>query len=240
MANLKFYFTPGSCSTGIHILLEEIGLVFEAYLINLVKGDQHQPDYLAINPHGTIPTLVREDGSALTDFVSIARWLAQTYPRRKLLPESAAARAQVLELMQYVVNTIHGQGFTRIFTTEKYSDDPACFPAIIEQGRQLVSDALASVDSQLAERFDTEFVNPKTVNPEFSNTGLSLNIADAALFYVEFWADRIGMTLPTCCLRHYQWMLGRTAVRQVLMEEGYHSVLNQYDKAAQRGTYATA
>ena len=31
MSNLKLYMTPGSCSTGIHILLEEAGLVFEAY-----------------------------------------------------------------------------------------------------------------------------------------------------------------------------------------------------------------
>ena len=31
---MKFYMTPGSCSTGIHILLEECGLVFEAYVVN--------------------------------------------------------------------------------------------------------------------------------------------------------------------------------------------------------------
>ena len=64
---MKFYMTPGSCSTGIHILLEEIGLVFEAYIVNLVKGDHLKPDYLAINSNGTIPTLVRDDGVALTD-----------------------------------------------------------------------------------------------------------------------------------------------------------------------------
>ena len=52
------------------------------------------------------------------------------------------------------------------------------------------------------------------------------NIADAALFYIEFWADRIGMELPALCDGHYRKMLQRPAVRQVLMEEGYHSVLS--------------
>ena len=77
---MKFYMVPGSCSTGIHILLEEIGLVFEAYIVNLPKGEHLTPEYLAINPNGTIPTLLRDDGVALTDFVSIATpTLAENY-----------------------------------------------------------------------------------------------------------------------------------------------------------------
>ena len=45
--------------------------------------------------------------------------------------------------------------------------------------------------------------------------------ADAALFYVEFWADKIGMDLPVNCRAHYELMRTRPAVRQVLAEEGY-------------------
>ncbi len=119
--NLKFYMTPGSCSTGIHILLEEVGEVFEAYLVNLMEGDQYKADYLAINPKATIPSLLRKDGSSLTDFQTIAWWLAKNYPRRKLLPETLEDELRVLDVMNYAVNTIHGQGFTRIFTTEKYT-----------------------------------------------------------------------------------------------------------------------
>jgi glutathione S-transferase len=50
----------------------------------------------------------------------------------------------------------------------------------------------------------------------------NFSIADAALFYVEFWADKIKLDLPPNCLAHYQRMLQRPAVRQVLLEEGYH------------------
>jgi glutathione S-transferase len=117
---MKFYMTPGSCSTGIHILLEEAGLVFEAHVLNLPKGDHLKPDYLAINPNGTIPTLLRDDGVALTDFVSIATWIAETFPRRKLLPEEPASRETALATMAFCVGHIHGEGFRRIFVPERY------------------------------------------------------------------------------------------------------------------------
>jgi glutathione S-transferase len=207
--NMKFYMTPGSCSTGIHILLEEIGLVFEAYLVNLMAGDQNKDDYLAINPKGTIPTLVREDGTALTEFQSIAWWLAKTYPKRKLLPETLEEEMRVLEMMNYAVNTIHGQGFTRLFTTEKYTPNPADYDAVKARGQEIVNQAFAIVNDLL--------VGHDYVVEHFT-------IADAALFYVEFWANRIDIALPEHCQAHYQRLLTRPAVKQVLMEEGYASV----------------
>ena len=207
--NIKFYMTPGSCTTGIHILLEECGLVFEAYLVNLMAGDQHKADYLAINPKGTIPTLVRQDGTVLTDFQSIAWWLAKSNPKRKLLPDTLEDELRVLEMMNYAVNTIHGQGFTRIFTTEKYTPNAADYDAVKARGQEIVNNAFAIVNDLLAGR--------DYVVGHFT-------IADAALFYVEFWANRIDIALPENCQAHYQRLLTRPAVKQVLMEEGYGSV----------------
>lgn len=95
----KFYMTPGSCSTGIHILLEECGLVFEAHIVNLLAGDQYKKEYLAINPKGSIPALVLDDGSSLTEFSAIAWLLARSYPKRKLLLESIAGEVRVQGIM---------------------------------------------------------------------------------------------------------------------------------------------
>lgn len=207
---IKFYMTPGSCSTGIHILLEEIGLVFEAYPVNLLAGDQFKADYLAINPKATIPTLVRDDGSALTEFQAIAWWLARMHPRLKLLPDTADGEARVLEVMNHAVGTLHGQGFARLFTTDKFTANAADHEAVRARGREIVDQGLAVVDRLLAGR--------DYVLEHFT-------IADAALFYVEFWADRTALPLPVNCRAHYRRLLARPAVRQVLREEGYASAL---------------
>ena len=203
---MKLYMTPGSCSTGIHILLEELDRPFEAYIVNLPAGDQHKPEYMAINPKSAIPTLVRDDGSALTEFGAIAYWLARTYPKAKLMPGDPEGDSRVIETLDYVVATIHGQGFTRIFTTANFTPNAADHEAVKARGRDIVAQAFAVMDKALAGR--------EYVAGDFS-------IADAALFYVEFWADKLKIELPPNCRAHYQRMLARPAVQRVLREEGY-------------------
>jgi glutathione S-transferase len=213
---MKFYMTPGSCSTGIHVLLEELELFFEAHIVNLMAGQHLTPEFLAINPRATIPTLVTDDGTALTDFSSIAHWLANSHPKAGLLPSDASDRACVLEVLEYATGVIHGQGFTRIFVTERYALDPAERGVVEAEGRALVTRGFAKLEPTLA-------ATPYVVG--------TFSIADAALFYVEFWADRIALPLPTHVQAHYERMLARRAVRQVLAEEGYLSTLRKYGRA---------
>lgn len=203
---MKFYMTPGSCSTGIHILLEELELPFEAHIVSLLAGDHKKPDFIAVNPKSSIPALMRNDGTVLTEFGAIAYWLARTYPKAKLLPTDPAGDARVIEIMDYVVGTIHGQGYTRIFTTDNYTPNEADHAAVKARGREIVEQSFA------------------VMNDALSGTGYavgSFSIADAALFYVEFWADKIGISLPPHCLAHYQLMMTRPVVQRVLREEGY-------------------
>jgi glutathione S-transferase len=203
---MKFYLTPGSCTTGIHILLEELELVFEAHLLNLMAGDQNSPAFLAVNPKASIPTLVRNDGSVLTEFQAIAYWLARSYPKAKLMPGDPDGDARVMELMDYAIGTVHGQGFARIFTTDKFTPNPVDFEAVKAQGLSIVQQGFTIIDQVL---------------PEQGYAMGAFSIADVALFYVEFWADKSGITLPEKCLKHYRLMLTRPVVRRVLMEEGY-------------------
>ena len=203
---MRFYMTPGSCSTGIHILLEELDLPFEAWIVNLPAGEHHKPGYHAINPKSTIPTLVRQDGTALTEFQAIAWWLARAHPKAKLLPEYPDGEARVLEVMDYVVGTLHGQGFARIFITDTFTPNVADHAAVQARGREIVNQGFAILNDALA-------------GLDYVTGGFS--IADAALFYVEFWADRLGIPLPEHCDAHYQRLRTRPAVQRVLREEGY-------------------
>lgn len=205
--------TPGSCSTGIHILLEELELLFEAHVVDLLAGDHLRPEFLALNPRATIPTLVCDDGVVLPDFRAIALWLARAYPKKCLLPADDATRMRVLQVLDETVGVIHGQGFTRIFVTEQYATTAAEHGAVQREGRAVVERGFARVEPLLQ--------GSTYVADCFS-------IADAALFYVEFWADRIALPLPARLQAHYEAMLQRPAVRQVLAEEGYVSTLRKF------------
>lgn len=203
---MKLYMTPGSCSTGIHILLEELDLAFEAYIVNLLAGDQYKPEYVALNPKSSIPMLVRDDGSVLTEFQAIAYWLARRYPKAKLLPDNMDAAARVMEIMDYAVGTLHMQGFARIFTAGCFTPNVADHAAVNLRGLEIVNQAFGVMNAQLAGK---------------DYAAGAFSIADAALFYVEFWADKTHIDLPEHCRAHYQRMLARSAVQRVLREEGY-------------------
>jgi glutathione S-transferase len=204
--NMKLYMTPGSCSTAIHIILEELEETFEVHIVNLPAGDQFKPDYLAINPKANIPALMRPDGTVLTEVPAIAFWLGRARGRGKLWPKDVENETRALEMMTFVAGSIHGHGFARIFATGNFCPDSSLHESVKAQGRLLVEKTFSIVNKALEGK--------SWIAGDYS-------VADAVLFYVEFWADKTEIDLPPNVLRHYRAMLERPAVSRVLREEGY-------------------
>ena len=202
---MKLYHAPGACSLGIHVLLEEIGQPFELARLNLAEGEQGKPEFTAVNRKGKVPTLVRDDGTVLTEFPAIAWWLALAHPQAHLLPGDAEGQARALEAMDYIVGTMHGQGFRRMFRPALFAPNEGDHEKVKAQGRQIFTDGLRLVDEQLAGK--------EYLLGDFS-------IADAALFYVEFWAGRLVIDLPPNCAAHFARMKARPAVRRAMEKEG--------------------
>src|ERR1700690_4678416 len=80
---LKFYFNGAPNPNKVALFLEESGLPYEAVPVDTRKGEQHKPDYLAINPNAKVPAIV--DGDA-TVFDSNAILLYLAEKTGKLLP----------------------------------------------------------------------------------------------------------------------------------------------------------
>lgn len=218
MGNIKLYMAPGSCTTAIHILLEEIGEFFEAHIVNLPKGDHLTPDYLALNPKGTIPTLVRRDGSALTETLAIAFWLARTSPRAGLWFDDPTQEARALEIVGHVTATTHGQGFARVFSAGAFAKDGQSMEATQAMGREIVTRSFEWLDS--------------VVTPDAFALG-DYSVVDPILFYVCFWARKTEIPLPGHLAAHFERMLHRAVVQRVLREEGYNpEKLRQPDLAS--------
>jgi glutathione S-transferase len=203
---MKLYYSPGACSIGIHVLLEELGKPYTVERVDLAAQAQYAPDFVAINPKSKVPTLVRDNGTVVTEFPAIAYWLARTNPDYHLLPDGAEAESAALELMDYAVATIHMQGFARVFRPANFSPNAADEEKVRERGVQILTKGFTLMDHALEGR---DYLLDK------------FSIADAALFYVEFWGGkRMKMTLPPNCAAHLERMMARPAVQRVMQQEG--------------------
>ena len=91
---IKFYYSGAPNPTKIALMLEECGLPYEPIAVDTRKGDQHKPDFLAINPNAKVPAIV--DGDA-TVFDSSACLLYLAEKTGKFLPaKSDKARGELL------------------------------------------------------------------------------------------------------------------------------------------------
>ncbi len=83
MPALTLHHIAPSRSSIVLWMLEEIGEPFELHVLNMKKGENRQPDYLAINPMGKVPALVH-NGTVITEVAAICCHLADAFPRADL------------------------------------------------------------------------------------------------------------------------------------------------------------
>ena len=83
--HVTFFHAPQSRSAGALVLLEELGADYELHVLDLKKGEQRQPAYLAINPMGKVPA-IRHDGALVTEQGAVYAYLADLYPEAGITP----------------------------------------------------------------------------------------------------------------------------------------------------------
>lgn len=123
MLTLHTWTTPNGRK--IPIMLEELGLEYDILTVDISKGEQFRPEFLAISPNNKIPAIVEtdNDGEHLSIFESgaILTYLAEK--TGKLLPASGPERYKVLEWLHWQIGGLGpmlGQvGFFAIRSEEK-------------------------------------------------------------------------------------------------------------------------
>ncbi len=113
----------------------------------------------------------------------------------------------LLEEIDYCVATLHGQGFARIIRPGNFAPSEADHEFVKARGLDVFTKGLEVLDRALAGR---EYLTGR------------FSIADAALFYIEFWAaDRLHLPLPANAAAHLARLKARKAVATVLQKEGF-------------------
>lgn len=117
---MKLYYSPGACSLGPHISLQEAGLPFELVRVDLgTHKTESGADFYAINPKGYVPALELDDGSILTENAALLQYAADQAPEKKLAPPAGSMeRYRLQEWIHFIATEVHKQ-FSPLFS-------PAC------------------------------------------------------------------------------------------------------------------
>lgn len=92
---MKLYgYWRSSATYRVRIACALKGVDYEYQPINLLKKEQTGAEYRRISPQGLVPTLVTDDGEALTQSLAIIEYLEETQPAPSLLPSTSALRAK--------------------------------------------------------------------------------------------------------------------------------------------------
>ncbi|CAI1672387.1 glutathione S-transferase N-terminal domain-containing protein [Serratia fonticola] len=126
---LQLYSLPTPNGVKVSIMLEEIGLPYEAHLIDIGKNETWTPEFLSLNPNGKIPAILDPagpDGKPLALFESGAILLYLAEKCGKFLPKDPAQRYETIQWVFFQmasVGPMFGQlGFFHKFAGREYED----------------------------------------------------------------------------------------------------------------------
>lgn len=201
---MKLYYSKGSCSLVIRIILQELGLRCEFEAVNLrSKKTEHGVDYWTINPKGSVPALLIDKQELLTENVAIQQYLADTFHAAKLLPPVGNfKRYRVIEWLNYISTELH-KSCSPLFSPLLPDDVKT------QLLKPIVLNKLSFINEALADKhvlFGSDFT-----------------LADAYLFVILTWLPALGIERADYpyLTRYFNALSKRPSIIQALKDEGF-------------------
>lgn len=190
---MKLYYAPGACSLASRIALHEAGLPAEFERVDLkAKVTERGKDFNAINPAGSVPALVLDDGAAVTENVAVLDLIAERAPG--LGAEGPLGRTRLIEMLSYLSTELH------------IAFKPFWHGGEAEKAK--AGEAVAKRLQHLEGRMAGDYL-----------LGARFTVADAYLFAMLRWAKGFGLPLSPRLLGYFERIAERETVRRALAEE---------------------
>jgi glutathione S-transferase len=183
----------------VRIFLAEKGIEVPKVEVNIRAGENLQPEFLAINPRGVLPTLQLEDGTIIDESTAICRYFEELRPDPALMGRTALEKAMI-ECWTRRIEFDAGQPVVDAFRNSypPYAERAVpgkagtkAIPALVERGKARLADFFPAIDRRLAE---SEYV----AGPTFS-------IADITLLCIVDFARAIKLPSPEGLEHFSRW-----------------------------------
>jgi glutathione S-transferase len=148
---LQLHYYPGNASLAPHMLLEELGVPFELKLVDRAKDAQRSPEYLKLNPNGTIPVLVDGD-LVLYEAAAICLHLVDTHPHAGLAPAlGTPERAHFYKWLVWMTNTLQ-TALMAWHYPERWAERADAVAQVKARAEEKIGGMLDQLDAELARR----------------------------------------------------------------------------------------
>lgn len=192
---MKLYYAPGACSLASRISLHEAKLYADFERVDLkTKISESGSDYVSLNPSGSVPMLVLDDGEAVTENVAILTLIADRYP--ELRPGGPLGHVRMIEMLSFLSTELHAA-----FKPYFHSDS--------EEQKAKAAEAVAKRLDLVADHIRELYL----FGPRFT-------VADAYLFVMLRWALAFELPVSPELLGYFERVAERPTVRAALIEEG--------------------
>ena len=104
MIDLYTAATPNGWKASV--VLEELGIPYEVKRVRILEGEQHKPEYLAINPNGRIPAIVDHDADEFIVFDSGAILVYLARKSGMLMPADAKGSSLVMQWLMFQMSGV--------------------------------------------------------------------------------------------------------------------------------------
>lgn len=160
------------------LVMNQLGLPFDLHLVDVLKGEQKTPKYLAINPLGVVPYLVTDTGQGIGESNAMLWYLAED---SDLMPGSKSERAEALQWMFFEQSKLEPFISPARFFTTILPHERAARATDIENWTSAAKPGLARLDNHLSDR---QFM-----------LASGYSIADIALFGYVHVLEEAGLSL---------------------------------------------
>lgn len=135
---IDLYTSPTPNGWKASVALEEMGLPYTVKAIDLMKGEQKSPTFLAINPNGRIPAIVDHEADDLVVFESGAILVYLAEKSGKLMPTDTKGRMNVLQWVMFQMGGVGPMmGQANVFSRYMEEKIPTAIARYQNEGRRL-------------------------------------------------------------------------------------------------------
>lgn len=180
---IDLYYWPTPNGWKITILLEELGLDYKVIAVDILKGEQYAPEFVALNPNSKIPVLVDSDGTGgapQTLFESGAIMLYLAEKTGRFFADTARGKYEVLQWLMFQMGGV-GPFFGQANHFNRHA--PEQVPYAIERYNKESARLLGVMDKQLGGR---EWIAGDYSIADMAILGWSHDFAEDADMYASF------------------------------------------------------